>query len=284
MSIDAYVENMLVGTVQACPTFGGKLRHVDDAPALAVNGVKRVIQLDDAVVVLANGYWPARKGLSKLKPEWALGEHANNSSADIKQLLQAGLATATERNPLVVRQALLVKKPRHLRILNRAAKLATWGDAPAGQVQGITIAESFGSIVAEVIDASVYDVAVKIHKVTCVVDSGVAVNPDTLRAQMEGSIVYGLTVAFFGHITIANGAVREGNFDGYPMLKLAQMPPVVVEIVESEPGKPGGIREPGLPPMAQHWATRFLSRPAPVCVACRSPNTVYDQPKRHENA
>ena len=134
--------------------------------------------------------------------------------------------------------------------LELAAAKAAWGTPPpAGRARGIACHASFGSYVAEVAEVSVEKGKVRVHRVTCAVDCGVVVNPDTVEAQLEGAVVYGLSAALRGEITVKDGAVVQGNFDDYEPLRMSEMPAVSVHIVPStEP--PGGIGEPGLPPLA----------------------------------
>lgn len=108
---------------------------------------------------------------------------------------------------------------------------------------------SFGSIVGQVMDVSVIEGAVRIDKVTCVIDCGQIVNPSIIEAQMESGIIFGLTAAFFGEITLQDGAVLESNFHDYPMLRMAQTPLIETHIMPSVEA-PGGVGEPGTPPAA----------------------------------
>lgn len=480
--IDVQLDGMLIGTVLACPTFGARLERVDERAALALPGVERVLKLPDAVIVLANGYWPALKGLKALTPVWDLGPNRDNSTARISQLLHQGLdregasaardgdaalaittaaqqfeatyevpllahaamepmnATArigsdraeiwaptqapgsipplvsrltgleaaqvdvyttflgggfgrrfemdfieqtvlaaklagkpvkliwsreedlhhdfyrpaavarlraglsdgrvtgldakicspsimsrvfpgavrngvdqssvegladniyrvpalnvayvqqevgvpvgfwravghsqnafflesfvdelahgAKRDPVALRQELLADKPRHLAALNRAAALAHWGQANSGRFQGIAMAESFGTIVAQVAELSVDNSKVRVHRLSIVADCGVALDPGTVQAQLEGAMIYGLTAAMYGQVNIADGGVVEGNFDTYPLLRMPSMPQVRTEIIESNTNKPGGIGEPGLPPIAPAIANAIFA-------------------------
>jgi isoquinoline 1-oxidoreductase beta subunit len=116
--------------------------------------------------------------------------------------------------------------------------------------RGIALAESFHSIVAQVAEVEVRDNAPVVRRIVCAVDCGFAVNPDTVAAQMESGIVFGLTAALFGEITLEKGRVRQTNFPSYEMLRLAQMPEIEVHIVDSGVEHLGGIGEPGTPPVA----------------------------------
>lgn len=109
--------------------------------------------------------------------------------------------------------------------------------------------ESFGSWVAQVAEVSVTGSVVRVHRVVCAVDCGTVVNPDTVRAQMEGGIVYGLTAALKGRISIQGGKIKQTNFHDYPMLRMSEMPVIDVHIVSS-PFDPGGVGEPATPPIA----------------------------------
>ena len=109
--------------------------------------------------------------------------------------------------------------------------------------------ESFGSFVAEVAEVSLESNQIRVHRVTCAIDCGIAVNPETIRAQLEGAVAYGLSAALHSAIRLKDGRVRESNFDAYQVLRQAEMPAVDVHIVPSkEP--PGGVGEPGTPPIA----------------------------------
>ncbi len=143
------------------------------------------------------------------------------------------------------------KAPRHLGVLNLAASKAGWGTPlPTGRSRGIAVWKSFETYVAEVAEISIDgEGAVHVHRVVCAVDCGPVVNPDTVEAQMQSAIVYGLTAALWGEITIDKGRVQQSNFHNYRMLRLAEMPQVDVHIVPSTDSQ-GGVGEPGTPPIA----------------------------------
>jgi isoquinoline 1-oxidoreductase beta subunit len=473
--IDVRLPGMLIGTVAACPVFGGKLKSVNEAAAKAIPGVHSIVKLDNAAIVLADGYWSAHKGLGALAPQWDAGPHASLSSEQMSEAfkisldaegavaratgdaqaalkgaarrvealyqvpylahatmepmnatvrhgplgaeawvptqaqtraqsavaqvfrlrpeqvqvhttflgggfgrrsetdfvvyaaeaakasgrpvklvwsreedvqhdfyrpaalarLRAGLdaqgrptafeaklvlqsirarlfpgsiangidrsavegivdmnygfpharveyvmakqgapvgfwrsvghshnafflesfidevAHATKHDPIAFRRLLLVDAPRHRAVLDKAAAAGGWGTPTApGRFRGVALHESFGSIVAQVAEISIEaGKMLRVHKVACAVDCGTAVNPSTLTAQIESAIVYGLTAALYGEITLAGGRVSQANFDSYPMLKLAQMPAVEVHVIESG-ARIGGMGEPGTPPIA----------------------------------
>ena len=160
------------------------------------------------------------------------------------------LAALGGRDPLELRRALLAGKPRHLAVLNAAAQRARWGrELEPGHFHGIALQESFGSIVAQVAEVSVANGAVRVHRMTCAIDCGLAVNPAGVIAQMESAVVFGLTAALFGEIAIEAGRAVQANFDDYPLLRIGEMPFVDTILVASE-GPMGGAGEPGVPPVA----------------------------------
>ncbi|MEK9824916.1 MAG: molybdopterin cofactor-binding domain-containing protein, partial [Methylotenera sp.] len=160
------------------------------------------------------------------------------------------LAHAAGKDPLEYRRSLLKDHPRHLAALNLAAEKAGWGQPlPRGVSRGIAVHESFGSYVAHVAEVSVSKGAVKVHRVICAVDCGLAVNPDSLAAQMESSVAFALGAALQGKITFKDGMVEQSNFHDYNVLRMADMPKVEVHIVPSTE-KMGGAGEPGVPPLA----------------------------------
>jgi isoquinoline 1-oxidoreductase beta subunit len=161
------------------------------------------------------------------------------------------LAALAGRDPYEFRRELLQAKPRHLRTLELAATKAGWGTPlPAGRARGIALAEWEPTTCAEVAEVSVApDGTVRVHRVVCAVDCGPVVNPDTLEAQMQGGVVFGLSAALYGEITIENGRVKQGNFTDYPVLRIPEMPVVEVYTVPSTDSL-GGIGEPSVPPTA----------------------------------
>jgi isoquinoline 1-oxidoreductase beta subunit len=160
------------------------------------------------------------------------------------------LAALGNKDPLEVRLRLLGANSRQARALQRVAERAGWGGAlPAGRAQGIAVHETFGTVVAEVAEVSIEDGAVRVHRVVAAVDCGQAINPGTVEAQIEGSIMFGLSAALYGEITLENGRPVQGNFDTYRLLRMNEAPSVEVEIIaEGEPIS--GLGEPGVPPIA----------------------------------
>lgn len=161
------------------------------------------------------------------------------------------LAAAAGRDPFELRRELLKNVPRQRAVLELAAEKAGWGKPlPKGHALGISTHSSYDSFAAEVAEVSVApDGKVRVHRVVCAVDCGWVVNSDTLKAQMEGGIVFGLTAALKGEITVKSGRVQQSHFNNYPMLRMAEMPVIEVYIVPSTEN-PGGGGEPSTPPIA----------------------------------
>jgi isoquinoline 1-oxidoreductase subunit beta len=161
------------------------------------------------------------------------------------------MAHAAGQDPYQYRRKLLSKDPVRLAVLDAAAQKAGWDKpAPQGVSRGIALVEAYGSLCAQVAEASVGGKGeVRVHRVTAALDTGHFVNPEILRAQIESGVVYGLTAALYGAITIENGRVQQGNFDDYEMLRMADMPAVETVLVPSG-GFWGGGGEPGVPPLA----------------------------------
>ena len=174
----------------------------------------------------------------------------NSQNAFVTECFIDELAAATKKDPVEFRRRLLADKPRHLGVLNLAAEKAGWGTPlPKGRYRGVAVHSSFDSYVAEVAEISIRDGAVRVHRVVAAVDCGQVVNPDIVEAQIEGGIVYGLTAALKGEITIERGGVKQSNFHDYRMLRMSEMPAVEIYIVPSTEA-PTGVGEPGTPPIA----------------------------------
>jgi isoquinoline 1-oxidoreductase beta subunit len=171
-------------------------------------------------------------------------------TAFVMESLIDELARTAGKDPVEYRRALLKNHPRHLRALNLAAEKAKWGTpVPRGRGRGIAVHESFGSYVAQVAEVSVEKGAIRVHRVVCAIDCGVAVNPETVRAQMESGIAFGLGAALHSKLSFRDGRVQQSNFHDYQVLRLDEMPEVEVHIVPST-DKMGGVGEPGVPPIA----------------------------------
>lgn len=159
------------------------------------------------------------------------------------------LAHESGEDPVQFRRKMLEAEPRHREVLDRAARLAGWDQpAPEGRARGMALFKSFGTYVAQVVEAGVENGEIKVYKVTCSVDCGQVVNPRIVEDQIAGGILFGLTAALFGEINFDNGEVRQSNFHDYRLLQLHQAPEVIVDIVDSEVA-PTGVGEPGVPPV-----------------------------------
>ncbi len=161
------------------------------------------------------------------------------------------LAHLAGKDPYEYRRALLGKAPRHKGVLELAATKANWSaPLPAGRARGIAVAFSYGSYVAHVAEVSVApDGKPRVHKLVAAIDPGIAVNPDQVKAQIEGGAIYALTAAFYGQITIDHGRVQQSNFNDYPMLRINEAPVTETHILDSGEA-PGGLGEPGVPTVA----------------------------------
>ncbi|MFZ4689916.1 MAG: molybdopterin cofactor-binding domain-containing protein [Polymorphobacter sp.] len=170
------------------------------------------------------------------------------------------LAHAAKADPGAFRLAMLADKPRHAAVLRAALKAGgPLGPVAPGLGRGVALVESFGSIVAQVVEVQVAPGEVpRVTRVWAAVDCGRVINPDTVRAQIESGIIYGLTAALHGRVSFADGAAEEGNFDAYPLLTLAESPAIDVVIVASTEA-PGGIGEPGTPPIAPALANAIFA-------------------------
>ncbi|QJP13774.1 xanthine dehydrogenase family protein molybdopterin-binding subunit [Starkeya sp. ORNL1] len=171
-------------------------------------------------------------------------------TAHVVEVTVDELANAAGKDPVEYRLAMLKDQPRHANVLKLLAEKANWGPkAGAGKGRGVALHESFNTVVGSVVDVSVADGKIKVEKVVCVVDCGIAVNPDVIAAQIEGGIGFGLGAALHDEITMDKGVVEQSNFDGYIPLRISEMPKVEVHIVPSA-NAPTGVGEPGVPVIA----------------------------------
>ena len=173
------------------------------------------------------------------------------------------LAAAAATDPFAFRLAHLRGRPRESRVLTLLEAASDWGSAPpAGRARGLALHESFHSIVGQVAEVSIEDGHVRVHRVVCVIDCGQVVNPDIVIAQMESGIVFGLTAALYGDTRLQDGRVQQWNFPDYRMVTMKEMPQIETHVIESG-AEPGGVGEPGTPPIAPavvNAASRLLGR------------------------
>ena len=160
------------------------------------------------------------------------------------------LGVAARRDPLDLRRELLAGQQRHRAVLEVVAERSGWGARPPrGLHRGLALHESFGSVVAQVAEIGMTTDGVRVHRVVCAIDCGLAVNPGQVEAQMQSGIVFGLSAALRGAITLRDGLVEQGNFNDYPVLRMNEMPRIETHIVASD-APMGGAGEPGVPCIA----------------------------------
>jgi isoquinoline 1-oxidoreductase subunit beta len=174
------------------------------------------------------------------------GVGPNNNVFAIESFMDE-LAKKAGKDPVDFRRGMLGKNPRLLAALNLAAEKSGWGQPlPARVGRGVSVQPSFASFIATVVEAEIDEIGeVKLRRVTCAVDTGIAVNPDTVMAQLEGGLIFGLTAALYGEVTIDKGRVQQSNFNDYRMLRIDQVPKIEVHVIKSGEA-PGGIGETGV--------------------------------------
>jgi isoquinoline 1-oxidoreductase beta subunit len=179
-------------------------------------------------------------------------------SAYVKETLIDEAAIAAKADPIDYRIELLKAHPRQVALLRKLKEVSNWGKAADGRHQGVAIHESFGSLVGQVVEISLTGGELKMHKLTAVVDCGSVVNPDTVKAQIMGGGLMGLSAALGEAITFKDGKVVQSNFTDYPLLGIAKAPAVEVHIIESGAAM-GGVGEPGTPPAAPALANAIAA-------------------------
>jgi isoquinoline 1-oxidoreductase beta subunit len=210
--------------------------------------------LDADIVDGASGPygWPTRlvdfvrhEGPDAMAPGWWRGVGVTRNAFMVESFVDE-LAVLAGRDPLAFRLDLLGKEPRAAHVLSFAAEKAGWGTAlPPGRGRGLSVLFGFGTYLAQVVEVEVDTTgSVRVRRVACAVDCGQPVNPDTIRAQMEGGVIFGLTAALHGEITIVAGQVQQSNFDGYRMMRIDEAPLIETHVVDSREA-PGGMGEPG---------------------------------------
>ena len=173
---------------------------------------------------------------------WRSVSHALNAFAN--ECFIDEMAVAAGKDPYAFRMAMLSTQPRYANVLKLAAEKAGWGSPlPAGHFHGIALMEGYDTFMAQVAEISYTDNQLKVHRVVVVADTGQMVNPDTVEAQMQSSVAFGLSAALGGQITLDKGRVQQSNFHDYPVVRMADMPKIDVILVQSTE-KPGGVGEP----------------------------------------
>ena len=187
---------------------------------------------------------------------WRSVGHSQN--AFFTESFMDELAHKVGQDPVAFRLQHMPEASNRYRVLKLVAEKANWGQVEAGQFQGVAAHDAFHSSVAQVVTASVEGKKIRVHKVVCVVHCGLAVNPDVVRSQMESGIIFGLTAALKGKITLDDGRVMQSNFHDYPLLTMSETPEIEVHIVPSDDA-PTGVGEPGLPPLAPALANAVFA-------------------------
>jgi isoquinoline 1-oxidoreductase beta subunit len=187
---------------------------------------------------------------------WRSVNHSQN--AFFKECFVDEMAWAAAADPYLFRRKLLANRPRELAVLDAAAARAGWDTPPPGVFRGIALHNSQNSICAQVVEASIRsDGKVRVHRVVSAIDAGHVVNPLTVELQTESAVVFALTAALYGEVTIKDGRVEQANFHDYPMLHLAEMPRVETVIVASAGW--GGVGETAVPPLAPALCNAIFS-------------------------
>ena len=185
----------------------------------------------------------------------------NTHTAFVMETMFDRIARETKKDPVALRRTLLRESPRHLAVLNLAAEKAGWGaDLPPGRFRGLALHESFGTVVAQVAEITMGERGqFKVDRVVAAVDCGVAINPDMVRAQIEGGIGFGLGAILREELTLgAGGRVEQTNYDAYRVLRCEEMPLVEVHIAPTT-SSPTGIGEPGVPPIGPAVANAYAA-------------------------
>ena len=218
---------------------------------------------------VVEGAWDLPYGVPAIEVDYAIPEVPvpvgwwrsvySSQTAFANECFLDEVAAAAGADPLRVRRSLLAKEPRLLGVVELAAARAGWGSPLLpGRGRGLACHFSFGSWVAEVAEVSVEGGKVRVHRVVAAVDCGTVVNPSTARAQVESAVIYGLSAALRGEITVERGRARQTNFDRYEPLRIHEVPEIEVHFVESA-AAPSGLGEPGLPPVAPALANAVFA-------------------------
>jgi len=172
---------------------------------------------------------------------WRSVSHALNCF--VAESFMDELAVSQKKDALTFRRALLEKQPRYLRVLDMVTKEARFGYPPRGHFHGLAVMEGYGTYMAQVAEVSIENGKAKVHRIFCAVDCGMQVNPDTVIAQVESSVIFGLSALLWGEINIQGGRVQQTNFDSYRVARMNEVPRIDVYVLDSEEA-PGGIGEP----------------------------------------
>lgn len=235
----------------ASPIFGPPQNPIDDASVEGVKGSPYLTEVADQFVGLHN--------TKEVVPVLWFRSVGHTHTAYVMETMIDELAHTAGQDPVKYRQPLLKNHPRHLAALNLVAEKGNWDKPVAkGRYKGIAVNEAFGSYVATIAEISISNGGVKVHKIDCAIDCGLAVNPEGVKAQCESGIIFGLTMALYGEVTLENGEVQQNNFYDYKIARMHEAPEINVFIVDSD-GKMGGAGECAVPPTAPSIANAIFA-------------------------
>lgn len=226
----------------AAPAFGEPASPIDSTSVEGVMGSPYLTSVPDHFVGLHN--------TEEVVPVLWYRSVGHTHTAYVMETMIDELAKSTGQDPVTYRQKLLADHPRHLAALNLVAEKGEWKKVlPKGRFKGIAVNEAFGSFVATIAEVSIADGQVRVHKIDCAIDCGLAVNPDGVKAQTESGIIFGLTIALYGELTLEAGKLQQHNFYDYRIARMHESPEINVFIVDSNE-KMGGAGECAVPPTA----------------------------------
>jgi isoquinoline 1-oxidoreductase beta subunit len=226
----------------AAPAFGEPKSSIDDTSVEGVMGSPYLTSVPDHFVGLHN--------TEEVVPVLWYRSVGHTHTAFVMETMIDELSASTGQDPVAYRQKLFADHPRHLAALNLVAEKGEWKkELPKGRYKGIAVHEAFGSYVGIIAEVSIADGQVRVHKIDCAIDCGLAVNPDGVKAQLESGIIFGLTMALYGELTVEAGKLQQNNFYDFRMARMHESPEINVFIVDSKE-KMGGAGECSVPPTA----------------------------------
>jgi isoquinoline 1-oxidoreductase beta subunit len=245
----------------ACPSILARIRsdwNPEDVDGTAVDGLgESLYAIPHCLVEYAPVETPVPVGFWR-----SVG---NSQNAFVREAFLDELARAAGADPLAFRLALLGDQPRHVAVLQEVARMASWSSPPPpGRYRGLALHDAYDSIVAQVAEISLESRGARVHEVHCAADCGTLINPETVEAQMQGGVSFGLAAALYGEITLRSGRVEQGNYSDYRLPTLASSPAIRVRLIESA-ASPGGVGEAAVPPIAPAVANAvFAATGTPV--------------------